>query len=153
MSGPLKGLRVLSFGRALSGPYAAMILNDLGAEVIKVEAAGFGDFTRMAGPFIEDVSSYFLSINRGKKSLTVNLKDDRGRDIIFGLVKHVDVLLENFRPGVMARMGLDFETLRTHNPRLVYASISGFGQTGPYAQRAAFDMIAQGMGGGGRHHR
>ena len=147
MAGPLNGIRVLSFGRMLSGPYAAMLLCDLGAEVIKIEAPGIGDLSRLANPIYGSISSYFLSINRGKKSITLDLKNDKARDIIFELVKKVDILLENFRPGVMERLGLSYDVLKGMNPKLIYASISGFGQIGPYAQKPAFDMIAQGMGG------
>jgi CoA:oxalate CoA-transferase len=124
-----------------------MLLCDLGAEVIKIEEPGKGDFARQNGPFIDGISSYFLSVNRGKKSVTLNLKDDRAKRIIFELVKRVDILLENFRPGVMDRLGFGYEIISKSNPRIIYASISGFGQNGPYSQKAAFDMIAQGMGG------
>ena len=147
MPGPLEGIKVLSFGRMLSGPYAGMLLSDLGAEVIKIEAPKAGDSARLARPFIEGISSYFLSINRGKKSITLDLKKRRAKKILFELVKKVDIVLENFRPGVMERLGLGYEVIREHNPKIIYASISGFGQKGPYAQRPAFDMIAQGMGG------
>jgi len=137
----------LSFGRALSGPFAAMLLADLGAEVIKIEAPKIGDFARANGPFVEGIGSYFLSINRGKKSFTLNLKKDRAKKMVFKLVEQVDVVLENFRPGVMDSLGLGYEVMREHNPKIIFASISGFGQNGPYAQRPAYDMIAQGMGG------
>jgi len=147
MPGPLDGIRVLSFARMLSGPYAAMLLSDLGAEVIKIEAREKGDLARASKPHIGNISSYFLSINRGKKSITLDLRKNRAKEIVFRLVKEVDILLENFRPGVMDRLGLSYEAIREHNPKIVYASISGFGQKGPYAQRPAFDMIAQGMGG------
>jgi CoA:oxalate CoA-transferase len=147
MSTPLEGIRVLSFCRALSGPYASMLLGDLGAEVIKIEAPETGDFARFSSPFIGDVSSYFLSINRGKKGITLDLKEERAREIVFDLVRKSDILMENFRPGVMDRLGFGYEKIRQHNPAIIYASISGFGQSGPYAQRPAFDMIAQGMGG------
>jgi len=147
MPGPLAGVKVLSFGRMLSGPYAAMLLSDLGAEVIKVEATGYGDPARFAEPFIEEISSYFLSINRGKKSITLDLKKEDGKDIVFKLVKQVDILIENFRPGVMDKLGMGYASICSRNPGIIYASLSGFGQTGPYALRPAFDMIAQGMGG------
>ncbi len=147
MPGPLEGTKVLSFGRMLSGPYAAMLLADLGAEVVKIEAPKIGDLARFAGPFIEKVSSYFLSINRGKKSMTLDLKRKRARKVVFRLAKRADILLENFRPGVMERLGFGYEAIRRVNPGIIYASLSGFGQEGPYAQRPAFDMIAQGMGG------
>lgn len=147
MGGPLNGLNVLSFGRVLAGPYAAMLMADMGAEVIKVEDAVKGDMARRNGPFIGDVSSYFLSVNRGKKSLTLNLRHEKGKALIRELIPRMDVLLENFRPGVMKKMGLDYDKVKEMNPRLLYVSVSGFGQYGPYSQRPAFDMIAQGMGG------
>ena len=147
MHGPLAGIKVLSFGRMLSGPYASMLLSDLGADVIKVEQPLTGDIPRNGGPFIKGISSYFLSINRGKRSITVDLKRENAKEIIFNLAKKADILIENFRPGVMKRLGLDYKTICEHNPKIIYASISGFGQNGPYAGRAAFDMIAQGMGG------
>lgn len=147
MQGPLKGIRVLDLTRILAGPYAAMILRDLGAEVIKIEQPIVGDEARGIGPFKNDFSLYFMSINRGKKSLTLNLKSQPGKDIFVELVKKSDVLLENFRPGAMKKLGLDYETLKTHHPPLLYAACSGFGQTGPYAGRGAYDMIIQGMGG------
>lgn len=147
MAGPLSGVRVLDFTRILAGPYCTMILADLGAEVLKVEAPGEGDFARTNGPFISGRSSYFLSVNRGKKSLTLNLKHPKGRDLAEALAGRCDVLVENFRPGVMERLGLGPRRLRGLYPRLIYASVTGFGQTGPYAQRPAYDMIVQGMGG------
>ena len=147
MAGPLKGIRVLDLTRILAGPYAAMILRDLGAEVIKIEQPVVGDEARGIGPFKNDFSLYFMSINRGKKSLTLNLKSQLGKEIFVELVKQSDVLVENFRPGAMKRLGLDYETLKKHRPSLLYAACSGFGQTGPYAGRGAYDMIIQGMGG------
>ena len=147
MAGPLEGIKVLSFCTALSGPFSTMILGDMGAEVIKIETIGEGDRTRNSSHKINGVGTYFLSVNRGKKSITLNLKDERAKNIVLELVKQVDVLTENFRPGVMKRLGLDYDTVSRINPRLVYASISGFGQTGPLAHKPAYDMIAQGMGG------
>ncbi|MBI2194199.1 MAG: CoA transferase [Planctomycetes bacterium] len=147
MSGPLEGLRVLDLTRVLAGPYATMILGDLGAEVIKVEQPGVGDEARQFGPFLRGVSAYFMSINRGKKSLTLNLQHERGKDILKQLARRADILAENYRPGTMQRLGLDHEVLRRGNPRLIYAATSGFGQTGPLAQRGAYDMIIQAMGG------
>lgn len=147
MPGPLGDVKVLSFGRMLSGPYASMLLSDLGADVIKVEQPETGDISRTGAPFIKGISSYFLSINRGKRSITLDLKKNDAKRIIFELANKVDILLENFRPGVMDRLGLGYETISKHNPRIIYASVSGFGQNGPYTGRAAFDMIAQGMGG------
>lgn len=147
MAAPLEGIKVLSFCTALSGPFATMILGDMGAEIIKIESVGTGDRTRHSSHKINGVGTYFLSVNRGKKSVTLNLKDARAKAIVFELARQADVLTENFRPGVMARLGFDYETMRDINPRLIYASISGFGQTGPYAHKPAYDMIAQGMGG------
>jgi CoA:oxalate CoA-transferase len=147
MPGPLEGIKVLSFGRVLAGPYAAMMLADLGADVMKIEHPEKGDIARLNGPFIEDLSSYFLSVNRGKRSLTLNLRHEKAKEILNGLVQKIDILLENFRPGIMGKMGLDYGRARDLNPRLIYVSISGFGHYGPYAQRPAFDMVAQAMGG------
>jgi len=147
MGGPLEGVKVLSFGQALAGPYCSMLLCDLGAEVIKIEEPSKGDLSRGNGPFIDGISSYFLSVNRGQKSVSLNLRDDRAKKMVFELVKKIDIVIENFRPGVMAKLGLNYEVIREYNPKIIYASISGFGQQGPYAQKPAFDMIAQGMGG------
>ena len=147
MAGPLKGIRVLDLTRILAGPYATMILRDLGAEVIKIEQPGTGDEARDFGPFKNDFSLYFMSVNRGKKSVTLNLKSPRGKELFLELVKGADILVENFRPGTMEKLGLDYESLKEHQPSLLYAACSGFGQTGPYAMRGAYDMIIQGMGG------
>jgi CoA:oxalate CoA-transferase len=147
MSGPLRGVRVLDLTRVLAGPYATMLLADLGAEVVKVEEPGVGDEARRVGPFLNGVSAYFVSLNRGKKGLTLNLKVEAGCRLLLDLVRQADILVENYRPGVMGRLGLDYERLKAVQPRLVYAACSGFGQTGPYAHRGAYDLIVQGMGG------
>ena len=147
MAGPLKGIRVLDLTRVLAGPYATMLLSDLGAEVIKIEQPGVGDEARNFGPFKNDFSLYFMSVNRGKKSLPLNLKSPQGKEIFLKLVKQCDILVENFRPGAMKKLGLDYESLKADHPSLIYAACSGFGQTGPYAERGAYDMIIQGMGG------
>ena len=147
MAGPLTGIRVLDLTRILAGPYATMILRDLGAEVIKIEQPGTGDEARDFGPFKNNFSLYFMSVNRGKKSVTLNLKSRRGKELFLELVKGSDILVENFRPGTMEKLGLDYESLKEHHPSLLYAACSGFGQTGPYAMRGAYDMIIQGMGG------
>ena len=147
MAGPLKGIRVLDLTRILAGPYATMILRDLGAEVIKIEQPGVGDEARDFGPFKNGFSLYFMSVNRGKKSVTLNLKAPRGKELFLELVKGSDILVENFRPGTMEKLGLGYESLKAHHPSLLYAACSGFGQTGPYAMRGAYDMIIQGMGG------
>ena len=143
----LEGVRVLDLTRVLAGPYASMILADLGAEVIKVELPGKGDEARGFGPFLKGESAYFMSVNRGKKSVAIDLRKARGGELAQQLAAQCDVLIENFRPGSMERFGLDYETLRARCPGLVYASISGFGQTGPYAQRPAYDVVIQAMGG------
>jgi crotonobetainyl-CoA:carnitine CoA-transferase CaiB-like acyl-CoA transferase len=145
---PLDDLTVLDLTRALAGPYCTMMLADLGARVIKIETPAGGDDTRGWGPpFLEGESAYFLSINRNKQSLALNLKDPRGRDVLLRLLHRADVLVENFRPGAMDRLGLGYATIHEVVPRLVYCSISGFGQDGPYRERAAYDLIVQGMGG------
>jgi CoA:oxalate CoA-transferase len=143
----LSDVRVLDFTRVLAGPFASMIMADLGAEVIKVEEPRTGDEARGFGPFVNGQSAYFTSINRGKRSVGIDLRTEAGRDLARDLAGHSDVLIENFRPGTMDRFGLDYQTLHTACPGLVYVSISGFGQTGPYAQRPAYDVIIQAMSG------
>ncbi|MBM3264178.1 MAG: CoA transferase [candidate division Zixibacteria bacterium] len=143
---PLHGLRVIDLTRVLAGPYATMILADLGAEVVKIESPE-GDESRGFGPFKNGVSGYFQSVNRGKKSVTLDLKHPDGVAILKRLIHEADILVENFRPGAMKRLGLDYETLRTEHPALIYAACSGFGHTGPMSQEGAYDMIIQGMGG------
>lgn len=145
--GPLTDIRILDLTRVLSGPYTAMMLADLGAEVIKLEQPMIGDDSRHFGPFANDESAYFMSVNRNKKSITLNLKTSEGKELFKQLACQVDVILENFRPGTMEKLGLDYETIRKLNPEIIYASISGFGQTGPYSRRAAYDGIVQAMGG------
>ncbi len=147
MSGPLVGIKVLDLTRVLAGPFTTMILGDLGADVIKIEQPEIGDEARNFGPFKNGFSLYFMSINRGKKSVTLNLKSDQGKSIFKQLVQQSDILVENFRPGTMKKYGLDYETLSTEHPSLIYAACSGFGQTGPLSQKGAYDMIVQGMGG------
>ncbi|MDP2857579.1 MAG: CoA transferase [Bacillota bacterium] len=147
MAEPLSGLRVLDLTRVLSGPYATMVLGDLGAEIIKVEIPGKGDDSRDYGPFLAGESAYFMSINRNKKSIVLNLKTAGGREILLRLAEASDVLVENFRPGTMDKLGLGYGLLSERNPRLVYAACSGFGSTGPFAQKPAYDIIVQGMGG------
>jgi CoA:oxalate CoA-transferase len=147
LNGLLKGIKVLDFTRVLAGPYATMVLADLGAEVIKVELPQTGDEARGFGPFIGGESAYFMSVNRGKKSITLDLRTVQGQQLAQQLAGQCDVLIENFRPGAMDRFGMDYQTLHALYPRLVYASVSGFGQTGPYAQRPAYDVIIQAMGG------
>jgi len=145
---PLDDLLVVDLTRALSGPFCTLMLGDLGARIIKVETPDGGDDTRGWGPpFVGAESAYFLTINRNKESLTLNLKDERGKGILLRLLARADVLVENFRPGTMHRFGLDYDTLHLEHPRLIYASISGFGQDGPFRERTAYDLILQGMGG------
>ena len=147
MPGPLDGIKVLDLTRVLAGPYATMLLGDLGAEIIKIEQPDTGDESRNFGPFKNGFSLYFMSVNRGKRSVTLNLKTERGQAIFKQLLAHTDVLVENFRPGTMEKLGLNYDTLKPEHPSLIYAACSGFGQTGPYAQQGAYDMIIQGMGG------
>ena len=143
----LSDVRILDFTRVLAGPFATMVLADLGAEVIKVELPSGGDESRGFGPFVGQSSAYFLSVNRGKKSVTIDLHTDRGKDLALELASHCDAVVENFRPGSMARFGLDYETVAARNPKIVYASVSGFGQSGPYSHRPAYDVIVQAMSG------
>ena len=143
----LEGIRILDLSRVLAGPYCTMVLGDLGAEIIKIEQPGIGDDSREYGPFIGKESAYFMSLNRGKKSITLNLKDEADRHIFMDLVKESDVVIENYRPGTMAKLGFEYEDLKKINPRIIYAAISGFGHSGPYSTRPAYDMIVQAMGG------
>ncbi len=145
--GPLAGIRVVDLTRVLAGPFAAMSLGDMGAEVIKVEEPGKGDDTRGWPPFVAGEATYFLSVNRNKKSLTLNLKSPEGQEILRGLIAKSDVVLENFRPGTMERLGFGYERLRRDNPRLIYCSISGFGESGPESDRPGYDLIVQGESG------
>ncbi len=147
-AGPLAGIRVLDVTRALSGPFATMVLGDLGADVIKVEDVWHGDDTRRWGPpFQGDDAAYFLSVNRNKRGLAVNLKTPEGRDIVRRLALASDIVMENFRPGTAARLGLEYGELARQNPRLIYASISGYGQTGPSAPLPGYDAVAQAVSG------
>ena len=147
-TGPLAGLRVLDLSRILSGPFLTMVFADLGADVIKLENPTGGDDTReWAPPYQGDQSAYFLAINRNKRGIAVDLKSERGRAIAQRLAEQADVLVENFRPGTAARLGLGYEELSQRNPRLIYASISGFGQTGPLSSEPGYDAIAQALGG------
>lgn len=143
----LDGIRVLELANYMAGPYCGMLLADMGAEVIKVENPKLGDLTRELGPFVNSESSGFLALNRNKKSIALNLKDGRARDLLLKLAETADVMVENFRPGIMRKLGTDYETVRRLNPRIIYASVSGFGQDGPYSQRPGLDLIAQGMSG------
>ena len=146
-AGPLAGITVVDLTRVLAGPYCTMLMNDLGARIIKVEAPEVGDDSRHIGPFIKDKSAYFMSLNRGKESIALDLKGEADRKIFEKLLERADVLVENFRPGTMEKLGYGYETLKTRFPKLIYAAASGFGDSGPYRTRAAYDMVVQGMGG------
>ncbi len=156
MPGPLEGIRIIDLTRILAGPFSTMLMADLGADVIKVEQPGTGDPARGNGPFLspegaetdeQQFSTYFMSINRGKRSIAIDLAKLKGKDLLLRLVETADVLIENFRPGTMEKLGLGYDAARARNPRIVMCSVSGFGQTGPYAHRPALDVIVQGMGG------
>ncbi|TVR41985.1 MAG: CoA transferase [Bacteroidia bacterium] len=147
MQKPLENIRVLDMSRVLAGPFCTMILSDLGAEVVKVEVPLTGDDARSFGPFKNQQSLYFLSINREKKSISLNLKTERGKQIFLDLVKHFDVLVENFRPGTMDKLGLGYDLLKELNPGLIYAASSGYGHSGPDSKKASYDILAQAMGG------
>ena len=146
--GPLSGVRVLDLTRALAGPYCTLMLGDMGADVIKIELPATGDETRGWGPpFLNGESSYFMSINRNKRSVALDLKSDQGRDVLRRLATTSDVLVENFRPGTVDRLGLSYEQAHALNPSLIFCSVSGFGQDGPRAEQPAYDAIVQGMSG------
>jgi len=148
MPGPLTGVRVLDLTRALAGPYSSMMLGDMGADVLKVEMPKTGDEARAWGPpFINGESGYFLSVNRNKKGMTLNLKDARGKEILAKLMARADVVLQNFSPGTLEKLGFPYERMKALNPRIVYCAISGFGQSGPSASKVAYDQILQGLGG------
>lgn len=147
MAGPLSGVKVLDFTWALAGPFGTMILCDLGAEVWKVEPVGMTEEHRGPGPMAKGVNTYFFSVNRGKHSIEIDLKSDEGRELALRLAERADVLCENFSPGTMGRLGLGYEEVSARNPGIVYASTSGFGQTGPYAGRGAVDVIVQAISG------
>lgn len=146
-SGPLSGINVVDLTRVLAGPYCTLILADLGARVVKVELPGRGDDARHIGPFVGEHSAYFASVNRGKESIALDLKDPADRAVFEKLLARADVLVENFRPGTMEKLGYGWETLQERHPRLIYAAASGFGHSGPYADRPAYDLVAQAMGG------
>jgi CoA:oxalate CoA-transferase len=147
MAKPLEGVRVLDLSRVLAGPFCTMMLSDLGAEIIKVELPGTGDDSRAFGPFKNGQSLYFVNINRAKKSVAIDLKTDAGKKLLVDLAKTCDVLVENFRPGTMEKLGLGWDVLKEANPRLIYAAVSGFGHTGPDSLRPAYDILVQAMGG------
>jgi len=146
-SGPLAGVKVVDLTRVLAGPYCTMVLCDLGADVVKIEHPRGGDDSRHIGPFINGISAYFASLNRGKQSIALDLKDPADRTEFEALLVDADVLVENFRPGTMEKLGYGWESLHPRFPRLIYAAVSGFGHTGPLATRPAYDMVVQAMGG------
>ena len=147
MDGPLKNLLVIDLTRVLVGPYCTMILSDLGARVIKIEAPEVGDDSRKFGPFIDDYSAYFMSLNRGKESIALNLKNSDDKKIFDKILSKADILVENFKPGTLERWGFGWKEVNKKYPKLIYASASGFGQTGPLRELPAYDMVVQGMGG------
>ena len=147
MNGPLKNLLVIDLTRVLVGPYCTMILSDLGARVIKIEAPEVGDDSRKFGPFIDDYSAYFMSLNRGKESIALNLKNSDDKKIFDKILSKADILVENFKPGTLDRWGFGWKEVNQKYPKLIYASASGFGQTGPLKELPAYDMVVQGMGG------
>ena len=147
MSRPLEGITILDLTWVLAGPYASMVLCDLGADVIKVERPPWGDIARTTGPYQNGWSGYFFSINRGKRSVSIDLRKDEGRELFLRLVEKADVVMENFTPGTMERLGIGYETVSARNSQIIFASTSGFGQTGPYRERPALDIVVQGMGG------
>jgi CoA:oxalate CoA-transferase len=145
--GPFAGLLVIDLTRVLAGPFCTMLLAEFGARVIKVENPDGGDDSRHYEPFVDGKSAYFLSLNRGKESIALNLKEAADREVFLALVSRGDVLAENFRPGTLERLGLGYDRLLEENPRLVYASVSGFGHTGPWSHKPAYDLIVQALGG------
>ena len=147
MKQSLEGIKVLDLTRVLAGPYATMVLADLGANVMKVEMPVKGDDSRHFGPYVGDESAYFMSLNRNKRSMTLNLKTVKGKELLKEMIKNVDVVIENFRPGTMEKLGLGYDVLKEVNPRIIYAAASGFGHSGPYSKRPAYDAIVQAMGG------
>lgn len=148
MPGPLHGIRVIDFSRVLAGPYCTMLLGDMGAEVIKIEQPGKGDDTRAWGPpYLGTESGYYLAVNRNKQGIAIDLKSDAGRQIAVDLVRKADVVVENFRVGVMEKLGLGYDQLREVKPDIIYCSISGFGRSGPYSSRPGYDLIAEAMSG------
>src|SRR5580658_9934525 len=146
--GPLEGLKVIDLSHIMAGPACSMLLADMGADVIKVEKIPGGeDARRMVPPTVGDESAAFLIMNRNKRGIALNLKTEAGRDALSRLLKDADVLIENYRRGMMEKMGFGYDALHALNPKLIYCSISGFGRTGPYADRGGFDLVAQGMSG------
>jgi len=147
MALPLEGVNVLDLTNVMAGPYCSMVLGDMGADVIKIENFPEGDASRRFDPKINDESYCFAVLNRNKRSVALDLKDPRGKEIFNKLAARADIITENFRPGVVRKLGIDYDAVRQFNPGVIYASMSGFGQTGPYGKKGGFDIIAQGMSG------
>jgi crotonobetainyl-CoA:carnitine CoA-transferase CaiB-like acyl-CoA transferase len=148
MSFALDGLRVLEVGQVMAGPFCGLLLADMGADVIKIEKPNGGDDARRMGPpFVNGESAAFMAMNRNKRSAALDLKHPQGQQLLRRLAAHADVLVENFRPGTLETLGLGYAALRVEHPALIYCSLSGFGQTGPYRERGGFDLVAQGMTG------
>jgi formyl-CoA transferase len=147
INGPLSGVKVLDLTRVLAGPYSAMMMADMGADVIKIEVPNKGDDSRQFAPFVNGESAYYMNLNRNKKGVTLNLKQPRGREIFLNMVRKADIVLENYRPGTMEKLGLGYEDLKKVNPGIIYGCVSGFGHYGPYKNRAGYDIIGQAMGG------
>lgn len=147
MEQALKGMKVLDLSQVLAGPYCTMVLADMGAEVIKVEKFPSGDDTRSMGPYINEESYMYMMVNRNKRGICLNLKTKQGLEVLYRLIKNADVFIENYRPGVTKKLGIDYDTLKAINPALIYCSISGYGQTGPYKDKGGYDIMAQGLSG------
>jgi crotonobetainyl-CoA:carnitine CoA-transferase CaiB-like acyl-CoA transferase len=147
MKKALEGLKVIDLSQVLAGPYCTMVLGDMGADVIKIEKYPNGDDTRTMGPYINEESYMYMMVNRNKRGMCLNLKEAEGRSILYELIKTADVFVENYRPGVTKKLEIDYDTLKQINPQLIYCSISGYGQTGPYHQKGGFDIMAQGLSG------
>lgn len=147
MKKALEGLKVIDLSQVLAGPYCTMVLGDMGADVIKIEKSPNGDDTRTMGPYIHEESYMYMMVNRNKRGMCLNLKEEKGLHILYELIKTADVFVENYRPGVTKKLGIDYDSLKKINPSLIYLSISGYGQTGPYSQKGGFDIMAQGLSG------
>ncbi|TQR09066.1 CaiB/BaiF CoA transferase family protein [Psychrobacillus soli] len=147
MEQALKGLKVVDLSQVLAGPYCTMVLGDMGADVVKVEKFPSGDDTRLMGPYINEESYMYMMVNRNKRGVCLNLKTDEGVQVLYKLIKDADVFIENYRPGVTKKLGIDYDTLKSINPSIIYCSISGYGQSGPYTNKGGFDIMAQGLSG------
>lgn len=147
MKQALEGMRVIDLSQVLAGPYCTMVLGDMGADVIKIEKHPNGDDTRSMGPFIDDESYMYMMVNRNKRGMQLNLKEEQDRNVLYKLVETADVFVENYRPGITKKLGIDYDTLKQINQNIIYCSISGYGQTGPYKHKGGFDIMAQGLSG------